>query len=87
MGDYERESARLQKLLDEIISEEEISENESEADEDNLEICDHASDSEESCESSVESNDEIPLSECKHFYFGRDKKQNGIGDRQVTLRL
>ena len=45
MGDYERESARLQKLFDEIISEEEISENESEADEGNLKICDHASDS------------------------------------------
>ena len=55
MGDYERESARLQTLFDEIISGEEISENESEGDEDNLEICDHASDSDESCESSEES--------------------------------
>ena len=82
MGDYERESARLQKLFDEIISEEEISENESEADEDNLEICDHASDSEESCESSVESNDKIPLSECKVFILEQIKNKMATG----TLR-
>jgi len=74
MGDYEREVKRLQTLWDEIRSEEEISENESEADEDDLQISDHVSDTEESGESSVESDDEIPLSELQNYYLGRDKR-------------